>query len=100
MLKTFIFISLIVSLSSHANCIGEAQILGKIQKVEQTTSGCRVFLSSNAIINTSIVCPIDEGKLSSEGIEVGLIDGSNCKMEVGNVITGVVVDNGSFIYLE
>jgi hypothetical protein len=94
---------LLLSLStSFANgkCIGEAQVIGKIQEVHISLSSCRAFLTSNSDIRTSGNCPLDEGKLLSEGIEVGLLDDHNCKMKPGDDISGILVDNGLFITLE
>ncbi|MDO9181803.1 MAG: hypothetical protein Q7U04_05315 [Bacteriovorax sp.] len=100
MIKAFLLMTLALSFSAHANCIGEAQINGKIKEVTKTLSSCRAFLTEDSMIQTSGICPLNEGKLASEGIEVGLVSGHDCKMEAGESISGVLVDNGYIITLE
>ena len=100
MFKLFLTIALITSFTVQANCIGEAQLNGKINKIVKSFSSCRAFLSVDSNIQQSAVCPLDEGKLNSEGIEIGLMNGHDCKMEVGDMISGILVDNGFTIYLE
>jgi hypothetical protein len=94
-----LLISISTSFASE-KCIGEAQVIGKIQEVRKTLTSCRAFLTSNSDIRTSGICPLDEGKLYSEGIEVGLKNGHDCKIETGESISGILVDNGFYITLE
>lgn len=100
MLKTILLTTLLFSFSAHASCIGEAQIIGKIAEVKKSLTSCRAFLSNATSIQSSVVCPLDEGKLFSEGFEIGLVNGHDCRMEAGDEVSGILVDNGSFIYLE
>lgn len=100
MFKAFLLTSLFLTFNAGANCIGEAQLLGSVKEVKKTLSSCRVFLAADSVINSSIVCPLDEGKVYSEGIEVGLMNGHDCRYEAGDFISGILVDNGAFVYLE
>ena len=100
-MKKFILMSsLILSFGSSANCIGEAQVIGKVKEVHKTLTSCKVILTSDSDIRLSEVCPLDGGRLFGEGIEVGLVNGHDCQMQPGDLISGVLVDNGYFIYLE
>lgn len=98
--STVIALGMILAFSAQASCIGEAQIIGRISEVRKTLTSCRAFLSADTRIQTSMVCPLDEGKLYSEGIEVGLMNGHDCRMEAGDTISGILVDNGHQITLE
>lgn len=100
MIKSIALIAMALTFSAQANCIGEAQIIGRISEVRKTLTSCRAFLSADTRIQTSMACPLDEGKLYSEGIEVGLMNGHDCKMEAGDSISGILVDNGHQIILE
>lgn len=101
MFKAFFLMSFAsLSISAQAGCIGEAQIFGKVIEIKKTLSSCRVYLSNDTKLQTSMVCPLDESKLSAEGIEVGMINGHDCSYSVGDSISGILVDNGSFIHLE
>jgi hypothetical protein len=95
-----LFLSLVFSVSAQAACIGEAQIIGSISHVKKSSTGCRAFLSSDTRIQQSMVCPLSESKLQSVGIEVGLVNGHDCRAEAGDSISGVLVDNGYLIYLD
>lgn len=100
-MKTFLLVCLFsLTVSAQAGCIGEAQILGKVQNVVKTLSSCKVFLTNDTLIQSSGVCPLDEGKLYSEGAVVGMLNGHDCAFNAGDSISGILVDNGSFIYLE
>ena len=94
MIKSIVFLVAVISFSANANCIGEAQINGRVQEVKKSQETCRAFLTSSTVIQTSMVCALDEGKLYSEGFVV------DCAVRAGDRISGYLVDNGSFIYLE
>lgn len=94
MIKALMLLTVALSINAQAGCIGEAQIIGKVAEVKKSATSCRAFLTSNTQIQLSMVCPLDESKLFNEGVEV------NCQTEAGSDISGILVDNGSFIYLE
>lgn len=100
MLKVTVFLSLLLSASVFANCIGEAQLIGQVESIKKTLTSCRVFLTRDSWLQSSLVCPIDESKLQLEGIEVGIINGHDCPYEAGAAISGIVVDKGHVIVLE
>ena len=100
MIKSIVFLVAVISFSANANCIGEAQIQGRVREVIQTASSCRALISTPYTIQTSMVCPLNEHKLITEGFEVGLRDGGYCRIEPGMRFTGYLVDDGTTIYLE
>jgi hypothetical protein len=100
MLKAFLLMSLALTMNAQASCIGEAQIRGTVSSVEVGIASCRAFLSSSTKIDLSAVCPLDEIKLANQGIEIGTSNGHNCTMKAGDFISGILVDNGYYIYLE
>lgn len=99
MFKFLLIITLSTSFSIHADCLGEAQLNGKISKIVKSLTGCRAFLSIDSSVNVSGVCPLDEGKLNSEGIEIGLMNGHDCTLDVDDIISGILVDKGYAIIL-
>lgn len=100
MIRSIVFLVAAISFSANASCIGEAQINGRVREVKKSLSGCRAFLTSSTSVQTNVTCPLDEGKLYSEGFEVGLVNGHDCSVQSGDRVSGYLVDNGSFIYLE
>ena len=97
MIKAFLLLTLALSLNANASCvgIGEAEVIGFVAKINQGPKTCRVFLTSNVTIWNSIMCPLDEARLADEGAET-----SQCNLKVGDQVSGIFVDNGSFIYIE
>lgn len=84
---------------AHA-CLGEAQLIGTVKSIKKTPLTCNVFLTADSILTPSGVCPLDEMFLAQEGISVGLIDGHDCAYNVGDSISGILVDDGVEIHLE
>ncbi len=99
--KAFLVIAATLTFSvAQASCIGEAQIIGKIERVKKSLTECRAFLTADTKIQTSMVCPLDEGKLAMEGFLVGIVNGHDCALNAGSDVSGILVDNGYNIYLE
>lgn len=80
---------------SMANCLGEAQIIAKVQSTQKSLSSCVVSIDSSSIVqyNESGVCPLDLSEVLQSGVEVGMSNGHDCRLEAGDVITGVLVKN-------
>jgi hypothetical protein len=85
----------VVAQTSMANCLGEAQIIAKVQGNKKSLSSCVAMIDSSSIVqyNESMVCPLDLGEVLEQGVEVGMKDGHDCRLEAGDVITGVLVKN-------
>ncbi len=85
----------VVAQASMANCLGEAQIIAKVSENKKTLSSCVAMIDSSSIVqyNESMVCPLDLGEVLEQGVEVGMKDGHDCRLEAGDVITGVLVKN-------
>lgn len=82
--------------------VGEAQLSnGFVEKIDINSNGCRAFVSaasSNIIPNP--LCPVDEGRLFTDGIEVGLHKEDVCNVKAGDILSGILVDNGVVISIE
>lgn len=79
--------------ASMANCLGEAQIIAKVQSVSKTWTSCVAHVSTESIkqYNESMVCPLDLSEVLAKGVEVGFIDGHDCRLQPNDAISGVLV---------
>ncbi len=96
-----IFSLLTLTLSAQASCIGEAQIIAKVESVRgNSTTSCRVFVKQISFYNESIICPLDISEVSDNGIEIGLKNGHDCDYG-SDTISGVLVkDSAGVIRIE
>lgn len=81
---------------------GEAQLSnGFVEKIDINSNGCRAFVSAaTSNITTNPLCPVDEGRLFTNGIEVGLHKEDVCNAKIGEILSGILVDNGVVISIE
>lgn len=81
--------------SAHAQCLGEAQIIAKVESIisRDMMMGCTVNVTPATIImyNESRVCPLDLNEVLAQGIEVGLSNGHDCTYNEGDEFSGVIV---------
>lgn len=86
-----------VAQASMAACLGEAQIIAKVQNNTKTHLSCVASIDASSIVqyNESMVCPLDLIEVLESGVQVGLIDGHDCRLQAGDVITGVLVKTAS-----
>ena len=102
-MKSLLIIATILSASlfSNASCIGEAQIIAKVnKKVTDSMTYCRVTVSNVSFYKENMTCPLDLSEVMSYGIEIGLKNGHDCELD-SDTITGVLVQNSAGdIYLE
>ena len=93
----FLVVALIsvMAQASMANCLGEAQIIAKVSENTKTLFSCVAHVDASSIVqyNESGVCPLDLGEVLQSGVEVGMKDGHDCRLQAGDVITGVLVKN-------
>lgn len=96
-MKFAIMIFLMSLSSSSFACFGEAQIVTQVAKYENTLMSCRAFVDTNMIsfFSENQACPLKLSEIISKGIEVGLQDGHDCAVEIGEKIDGVVVKNAA-----
>ncbi len=92
-----IMAALLVSQLASANaptCTGEAQIIAKVgQIISKDMSECVVSIDAKSVVqyNISQVCPLDFSEVLEKGVEVGLSNGHDCKLNPGDDISGVIV---------
>lgn len=104
-MKSLLIIATVLSagLFANASCIGEAQIIAKVdKKVTDSMTYCRVFITKEypKTYNPSLMCPLDISEVMSKGIEIGLKNGHDCELD-SDTITGVLVQNSAGdIYLQ
>ena len=89
-------IVLLCSLSALA-CLGEAQITATIKSIEHSTGlTCKAHISESVdFFATSGVCPLELEEIQAKGIEMGLINGHDCPIEVGMILSGVIVKDAN-----
>lgn len=82
---------------SVANCFGEAQIIATVQNNSKTMISCLAYIDPATVVqyNENQVCPLDLDEVLIHGIEVGLKDGHDCRLQAGDIITGVLVKTAS-----
>lgn len=82
-----------VNTQSAQACQAEAQVIAPIARIEKSMTSCKVFIDPTQVrfFASSIVCPLDLSEIVSEGVEVGLQNGHDCKADVGTDLNGVVV---------
>ena len=81
-------------------CLGEAQVIGTVSKVELTETGCRAFVARFSHYQDNGLCPLDDSRLWSEGFEAGLNAQGECAAKAGDTFSGILVDTGDDIVLE
>lgn len=96
-MKNFLIsLMILVTVNSASACIGEAQIIAKITKIEKTMSSCRVFVNPLKVqfYAENQICPLDLSEIATHGVEVGLKDGHDCGLDTENDLNGIVFVNG------
>lgn len=73
----------------------EAQFIGKLVKTEKVTSNtCKVQISYSSF-NSSIICPLDISDVESKEVLT-----TQCDKKAGETISGVLVDDGTQLFVE
>jgi hypothetical protein len=95
-MKTFLILFILTaSITSQANCLGEAQIIAKVESIKSRDmrTGCTVNITPVAVrlYNESRVCPLDLSEVLTKGIKVGLSNGHDCTYGLGDEFSGVIV---------
>ena len=95
-----IFVLAFALTSSAFACSGEAQLFpSKIIKLEKTAESCKVFINasgSNIVDNPTCYLSGD----INAGIEVGFKKDGSCRLDVGQNISGIIVDTDKSVALE
>jgi hypothetical protein len=81
----------------------EAQIIAKISKVDKAYSSCvaQIELRDIRFFSSSRVCPLDQVEVLDLGVNVGLKDGHDCGLDVGDEINGIIYRfDGSDIFID
>jgi hypothetical protein len=93
---SIVLFSMFTAQVSMANCLGEAQIIAKVAGIKsKSLSNCTVDIDFNSIkqYNTNMTCILDIQEVLYKGVEVGLKDGHDCALDLGDDISGVLVLN-------
>lgn len=103
-MKLFVvFLTLFLSSIFARACDGEAQIIARIETVKISMTSCKAFvdLLSVKFYAPNRFCPLDIADIASEGVEVGLKNGHDCRLEPGDELNGTVSKNkGGHLILE
>lgn len=79
--------------NASAQCLGEAQIIAKIsERSTDNLSHCTAKIDASSVkaYNQNGMCPMDLSEVISQGIEMGLTNGHDCEITVGDEINGVI----------
>ena len=95
MKSVIIIFTILLSGLAQANCLGEAQIIAKVDRIIESMDmiSCKVAIDPNSIIqyNVNMTCPLDLSEVLAEGIEVGMAFGHDCTYNEGEILSGVIV---------
>lgn len=96
-MKLLVVALIAVSAQASMACLGEAQIIAKVQSISKTNLSCVAYVNASSIVqyNQSVVCSLDLSEVFQQGVEVGLVDGHDCRLQAGDMITGVLVKTAS-----
>lgn len=70
--------------TNYSNCIGEAQIIAKIQ----STQNCKAIVDIETVRHFRVnqICPLNLDEIVSQGIQ-------DCTLRAGDEVSGVVIVN-------
>lgn len=95
-----IFAAFILVLSTQtvfADCTGaEALVAGTVTKKVETAGVCEAELNYH-YFSSSIMCPLDISEVVSRSVEIKT---RLCDFQVGEVVSGVLVDSNNKLVLE
>ncbi len=101
-----VILGLIMALSFQtalAQCLGEAQIIAKVNAVQELGSVCYAEIDTQSVrfFQPSGVCPLDLGEVIRVGVKGKMITEFQCSYKTGDEINGVLVlDRNGDITLE
>jgi hypothetical protein len=101
-MKKLLALALIGISSSAFACLGEAQLIAKIAKVEKIAGEtCLAYIDTNTVqfYSPNRFCPLDLVEIANEGIVTGFY-GDQCDAVAGDTINGIVVRTESGIKLD
>ena len=83
--------------NSQKNCQQEAQVIGKVKSYDKSLYGCQVMLDGASIqfYKASQVCPLELDEVILSPIQVGLSGGHDCRLDVGETLSGVLIKNSA-----
>lgn len=92
-----------LAFKAQAECLGEAQVIAPIVSTQSDNLHyCRVYIdqSQARVYNESMVCPLDISEVVAKGVEVGLKNGHECRLQSGEELNGIIVKTktGSIIW--
>lgn len=80
--------------SAKTPCQPEAQIIAQFgERLPGSPFECRMSIDVKSIVqyNVNQLCPLDLADVIETGISVTLVDGHDCPVLPGDVVTGVLV---------
>lgn len=81
----------------------EAQVTMVVTSVETDSMHyCKAFVSEESIshFNEHIRCPLTQSEVIAKGIDFPLVNGHDCNVEVGDVISGYLITSGNKIIID
>jgi hypothetical protein len=96
MKKVICVLSVVLSSSiySHACTQVEAQFIGTVKKVTKTQAACSVQVQFSSY-DSSAVCPLEIEEVLDQDVLT-----SRCDLNVGDAVSGILVNNGQKTYIE
>lgn len=103
-MKTILALSLLVigslSYAKSSECQQEAQIIAQVKAVEsKSLYGCTVSVTDIKLYNESQVCALFLDDVLASGVEVGLKNGHDCRLEAGDMLTGILFKNADGVII-
>lgn len=81
------------SIYSQACTQIEAQFMGTVKKVTQSKDSCSIQIQFSSY-DSSIMCPLEIEEVIDQNIE------ARCGLQVGDAVSGVLVNDGKKTYIE
>ncbi len=96
MKKVVCALALVLSASVYSQACTqvEAQFIGTVKKVIKTQNTCAVQVQFSSY-DSSAVCPLEIEEVTGQDLLT-----SRCDINVGDAISGVIVDDGQKTYIE
>lgn len=101
-MKTFILTTILLSSSAFACEVPESQLMPtEIVKVDKARASCKAFIDlGKAEITENPMCFTTGEASLYEGIEVGLNKDGTCRFEVGQKLSGILLELDGEFFLE
>lgn len=99
----FVALFSVLSFQAFSCSQNEAQVAMVVTSVETDSMHyCKAFVSEESISHFSehIRCPLTQSEVIAKGIDFPLVNGHDCNVEVGDVISGYLITSGNKIVID